>query len=129
VPDSLLSSDVAHLHEAYDVDVVGAVVAAQVAAPAMRAAGDGTILFTGGGWADHPGPAWATVSLGKVALRATAAMLGADLAADGIRVASITIAGQIRPGTPFSPDQIAEKYWSVVQSDGTWQSEFRFDGT
>jgi hypothetical protein len=36
---------------------------------------------------------------------------------------------QVRPGTPFSPDQIAEKYWSVVQSEGTWQSEFRFDGT
>ncbi len=49
-PDSLLSSDVAHLHQAYDVDVVGAIVATQVAAPAMRAAGGGTILFTGGGW-------------------------------------------------------------------------------
>ncbi len=122
-PDSLLSSDVAHLH------LVGAIVATQVAAPAMRAAGGGTILFTGGGWADHPGPAWATVSLGKAALRPAATMLGADLAHDGIRVASITIAGQIRPGTPFSPDQIAEKYWSVVQSDGTWQNEFRFDGT
>jgi hypothetical protein len=72
---------------------------------------------------------WGTVSLGKAALRPAATMLGADLAGDGIRVASITIAGQIRPGTPFSPDQIAEKYWSVVQSDGTWQSEFRFDGT
>ena len=128
-PDSLLSSDVAHLHQAYDVDVVGAIVATQVAAPAMRAAGGGTILFTGGGWADHPGPAWGTVSLGKAALRPAATMLGADLAGDGIRVASITIAGQIQPGTPFSPDQIAEKYWSVMQSDGTWQREFRFDGT
>jgi len=128
-PDSLLSSDVAHLHQAYDVDVVGAIVATQVAAPAMRAAGGGTILFTGGGWADHPGPAWGTVSLGKAALRPAATMLGAELAGDAIRVASITIAGQIRPGTPFSPDHIAEKYWSVVQSDGTWQSEFRFDGT
>jgi hypothetical protein len=76
-----------------------------------------------------PGPAWGTISLGKVALRSAATMLGAGLAGDGIRVASITIAGQIQPGTPFSPDQIAEKYWSVVQSDGTWQSEFRFDGT
>ena len=82
-----------------------------------------------GGWADYPVPAWGTVSLGKVALRSAATMLGADLAGDGIRVASITIAGQIQPGTPFSPDQIAEKYWSVVQSGGTWQSEFRFDGT
>jgi short-subunit dehydrogenase len=128
-PDSLLSSDVAHLHQAYDVGVVGAIVATQVAAPVMRAAGGGTILFTGGGWADHPVPTWGTISLGKTALRSAATMLGADLAADGIRVASITIAGQIQPGTPFSPDLIAEKYWSVVQSDGTWQSEFRFDGT
>ena len=129
MPDSLMSSDVAHLHQAYDVDVVGAIVATQVAAPAMRAAGGGTILFTGGGWADHPVAAWGTVSLGKAALRPVATMLGAALAGDGIRVASITIAGQIRPGTPFSPDQIAGKHWSVVQSDGTRQSEFRFDGT
>jgi hypothetical protein len=34
-----------------------------------------------------------------------------------------------QPGTPFSPDRIAEKYWSVVQPDGAWQSEVRFDGT
>jgi NAD(P)-dependent dehydrogenase (short-subunit alcohol dehydrogenase family) len=127
-PDSLLSSDVAHLHQAYDVDVIGAIVATQVSASAMRPAGGGTILFTGGGWADHPVPAWGTISLGKAALRSAATMLGADLADDGIRVASITIGGQIQPGTPFSPDLIAEKYWSVVQSDGAWQSEFRFDG-
>jgi short-subunit dehydrogenase len=31
-PDSLLSSDVAHLHQAYHVDVVGAIVATQDAA-------------------------------------------------------------------------------------------------
>jgi NAD(P)-dependent dehydrogenase (short-subunit alcohol dehydrogenase family) len=37
-PDSLLTSDVAHLHQAYDVDVAGAIVATQVVAPAMRAA-------------------------------------------------------------------------------------------
>jgi NAD(P)-dependent dehydrogenase (short-subunit alcohol dehydrogenase family) len=71
-------------------------VATQVAALAMRAAGGGTILFTGGGWADHPGPAWGTVSLGKAALRPAATMLGAELAGDGIRVASITIAGPRR---------------------------------
>jgi hypothetical protein len=31
----------------------------------MRAAGFGTILVTGGGFADHPIPALATVSLGS----------------------------------------------------------------
>jgi hypothetical protein len=68
-----------------------------------QAAGGGTILFTGGGWADHPAPAWGTVSLGKAAWRPAATMLGTDLAGDGIGVASITIAGQIQPGTPSRP--------------------------
>ena len=42
-PDQLLSSSVAHLQTAYSVDVIGAIVVAQRAAPAMRAAGSGTI--------------------------------------------------------------------------------------
>src|ERR1700746_2102550 len=49
-PDSLMPSEVRDLHHAYDVDVIGAVVAAQVAAPAMQGAGGGTILFMGGGF-------------------------------------------------------------------------------
>jgi short-subunit dehydrogenase len=127
-PDTLLSSSVEHLHTAYAVDVVGAIVVAQVAAPAMRAAGSGTIIVTGGGFADHPIPALATVSLGKAALRSAATMLGADLAPDGIRVATLTIMGQIVAGTAFDPENIAKRYWEVVHSDGPWQAEFRFTG-
>jgi short-subunit dehydrogenase len=127
-PDQLLSSSVAHLQEAYAVDVIGAIVVAQVAAPAMRAAGFGTIMVTGGGFADHPIPVLATVSLGKAALRSAATMLGADLESDGIRVATLTILGQIVAGTAFDPARIAERYWEVVHSDGSWQAEFRFTG-
>ena len=127
-PDHLMSSTAAHLQTAYAVDVIGAIVIAQVAAPAMRAAGFGTIVVTGGGFADHPIPALATVSLGKAALRAAATMLGADLGPDGIRVATLTIAGQIVAGTAFDPERIAERYWEVVQTDGPWQAEFRFTG-
>src|SRR5246500_859531 len=127
-PDRLLSSTVAHLQAAYAVDVIGAIVVAQVAAPAMKAAGSGTMLVTGGGFADHPVPALATISLGKAALRAAATMLGADLGPDGIRVATLTIAGQIVAGTGFDPERIAERYWEVVQADGPWQAEFRFTG-
>ena len=126
--DGLLSSSVAHLLEAYAVDVVGAIVVAQVAAPTMRAAGSGTMIVTGGGFADHPIPALATISLGKAALRSAATMLGADLAPDGIRVATLTIAGQIVAGTAFDPGKIAERYWDVVHSEDPWQSEFRFTG-
>jgi short-subunit dehydrogenase len=127
-PDQLMSSTAAHLQTAYAVDVIGAIVIAQVAAPAMRAAGFGTIVVTGGGFADHPIPALATVSLGKAALRAAATMLGADLGPDGIRVATLTIVGQIVAGTAFDPERIAERYWEVVQTDGPWQAEFRFTG-
>ena len=127
-PDQLLTASVAHLQAAYAVDVIGAIVVAQVAAPAMKAAGFGTMIVTGGGFADHPIPALATVSLGKAALRSAATMLGADLEADGIRVATLTIAGQIVAGTAFDPERIAERYWDVVRTDGSWQPEFRFTG-
>ncbi len=124
----MLSSTVAHLQEAYAVDVIGAIVVAQSAAPAMRAAGFGTIIVTGGGFADHPIPALATISLGKAALRSAATMLGDDLRPDGIRVATLTIAGQIVAGTSFDPARIAERYWEVVQADSPWKAEFRFTG-
>ena len=127
-PDKLLSSSVEHLQTAYAVDVIGAIVLTQVAAPAMRAAGSGTIIVTGGGFADHPIPALATVSLGKAALRSAATMLGADLEPDGIRVATLTIAGQIVAGSAFDPEKIATRYWEVVHTDGPWQAEFRFTG-
>jgi len=127
-PDNLLSATVEHLQTAYAVDVISAIVVVQVTAPAMRAAGSGTIIVTGGGFADHPISALATVSLGKAALRSAATMLGADLEPDGIRVATLTIAGQIVTGTAFDPGIIAERYWEVVHSDGPWQAEFRFTG-
>jgi short-subunit dehydrogenase len=128
-PDQLLSSSVEHLQTAYAVDVIGAIIVAQRAAPAMRAAASGTIIVTGGGFADHPIPVLATVSLGKAALRSAATMLGADLKADGIRVATLTIEGQIVAGTPFDPERVAERYWDVVHTDdGSWQAEFRFTG-
>jgi short-subunit dehydrogenase len=127
-PDTLLSSSAEHLQTAYTVDVIGAIVVTQVAAPVMRASGSGTIVVTGGGFADHPIPALATVSLGKAALRSAATMLGADLEPDGIRVATLTIGGQIVAGTAFDPEIIAKRYWEVVHSDEPWQSEFRFTG-
>jgi len=50
-PGEILDITVERLRTAHDVDVLGAVVAAQVAAPAMRAAGGGTLLAASGGFA------------------------------------------------------------------------------
>jgi NADP-dependent 3-hydroxy acid dehydrogenase YdfG len=127
-PDQLMTSSPSHLATAYAVDVIGAIVVAQSAVPAMRAAGSGVMVFTSGGFADHPVSALATISLGKAALRSAATMLESDLKADGIRVAALTIAGQIVAGTAFDPVKIAKRYWEIVHSDGPWQAEFRFTG-
>jgi len=127
-PDGILTSTVEHLREAYDVDVIAAVVAAQIAAPVMRAAGSGTILFTGGGFADHPVPALATISIGKAALRAAATLVAAEVGGDGVHAASITIAGQVAPGTAFDANNIAELFWTA-HTDGPdgWLAEYRFE--
>lgn len=127
--DKILTSSVEHLRTAYDVDVLGGVVAAQVAAPAMRSAGGGTILFTGGGFADYPVPALASLSLGKAALRSAATLIADAVASDGVHAASITIVGQVAPGTAFDPSNIAELFWTAHTSGkDTWQTEYRFEG-
>jgi NADP-dependent 3-hydroxy acid dehydrogenase YdfG len=128
VPDGILTSTVEHLREAYDVDVIGAVVAAQIVAPVFRAAGSGTILFTGGGFADYPVPAFATISMGKAALRVAATLVAAEVGGDGVHAASITIAGQVAAGTAFDPDNIAELFWTAyTHGPDEWLAEYRFE--
>jgi short-subunit dehydrogenase len=88
---------------AYRVNVIGAVLLAQALRPATRQAGRGTILFTGGSAAVRPNPAIATMSLGKAAFLAATRMLAADVAADGIHVATVVVSGAVRAHTEFDP--------------------------
>ena len=83
--------------------MLGAVVAAQVAAPVLRTAGAGTLLFTNGGFATHPVPAVASLSICKAALRSTATLIAAGVQGDGIHAATVTIAGAVVRGTAFDP--------------------------
>src|SRR3954447_24059760 len=127
--DDLLTVTPQQLADAYAVNVIGAVVTGQLAVPAMRKAGGGTLLFTGGGFADALPESLATVSLGKVTLRAVATMLARQLREDDIHAGSLTILGQIAPGTPFDPDRIADAYWAIRNEDGdSWREEYRFEG-
>jgi short-subunit dehydrogenase len=120
--DDLLSVAPEQLAAAYAVDVIGAVVTAQLAVPTMRAAGGGTLLFTGGGFADALPATLATLSLGKGALRAAATMLARQLRDDDIHAGSLTILGQIAAGTPFDPDSVADAYWGICHE------QYRFAG-
>ena len=128
-PDHILSSDVDHLLATYAVDVVGAVTAAQVFTPAMRAAGRGTFLATGGHPSVAPEPRYATLSLGKAGLRAAVSLLHDDLTTDGVHVTGIRIAGAIVPGTALDPERIADAYWALhTQPPGEWSAETVVDG-
>lgn len=113
------------------LSATGALASAQHVYPAMKAAGQGTILFTGGGLALRPeyGAGVASLTAGKSALRGLAFALAAELAPDGIHVATVTIAGSVAPGTPFDPDRIADRYWALHrQPPADWAVEVVFDG-
>src|ERR1700751_4378523 len=89
-PGEILETTIDRLRTAYDVDVLGAVITGQVATPVLRAAGAGTLLFASGVFADRPGPALASLSIGKAALRSAATLIAAGVREDGIHVATIT---------------------------------------
>ena len=128
-PGEILDTTVGRLRTAYDVDVLGAVIAAQVAAPVLRTAGAGTLLFTSGGFADHPVPAVASLSMGKAALRSAATLIAAAVRDDGIHAATVTIVGSVVRGTAFDPDNIAGLFWTAhTDPADTWQTEYRFTG-
>jgi NAD(P)-dependent dehydrogenase (short-subunit alcohol dehydrogenase family) len=128
-PGEILDATVERLRTAHDVDVIGAVIAALVAAPVVRAAGGGTLLATSGGFADNPVPALASLSMGKAAMRSAQTLVAAGVRDDGIHAATITIAGAVKPGTDFDPDKIAALFWTAhTDSKDAWQTEYRFTG-
>jgi len=108
-----------------------ALALAQAAYPGMRAAGAGSLLFTGGGFALHPefGPDLISLVAGKSALRGLVLALAPKLAPEGIHAAIVTVAGAVAPGTAFDPDVIADQYWMLHrQSKSVWQTEIVFGG-
>ena len=127
--DSVLASDAEYLMAAYNVDVLGAITAAQVLTPAMAQARTGTFLTTNS-WLSHdPQPEHATLSMGKTALRAVTHLLHDELARHNVHVTGVTIAGDIADGTAFAPELIAEGYWRLhTQPPSEWSPEAVFDG-
>ena len=115
------------LIEEFGINVAGALVSVQQVVSEMRAAGTGTILFTGGGLSIEPYPAYASLALGKAALRSLGISLAKDLEEHGIHVATVTICGFVEAGSLFDPDAIAYEYWRLhAQAPGEWEREAIF---
>lgn len=114
----------ARLLEDFKVNVGGALQAAQLVIPAMKEAKKGTILFTGGGLALDPIPQYTSLAIGKAGIRSLAFTLFGEMLTQGIHVATVTIAGIVKPGTKFDPDLIANEYWRLhSQPQGKWEKE------
>jgi short-subunit dehydrogenase len=108
----------------FRVNVTGALVCAQEAAPAMISRGRGTILLTGGGFAHEPAANYASLSLGKAALRSLTFSLAQELGAHNIHVATVTVYGFVQSGTHFDPARIADAYLKLhKQTPGHFQTE------
>jgi NAD(P)-dependent dehydrogenase (short-subunit alcohol dehydrogenase family) len=110
--------------------LTGALTGIQMVAPAMVAGGGGSILLTGGGLALMPqyGSAVPALTAVKSALRGFVHASAPEFAAQGLRLGTVTIAGQVAAGGPFDPDRIAEAFWAMHAND-TPGVERVFDGT
>jgi NAD(P)-dependent dehydrogenase (short-subunit alcohol dehydrogenase family) len=106
------------------VNVLGAKVAADAVRPKLRN-GRGSLLFTGGGLAHEPSPAYSTLSMGKAALRSYVHTLHDELAGTGIHVTSVAIYGQIDGPEPrFDSNRLAKDYVELHhQPESEWEHE------
>ncbi|MBA2560687.1 MAG: SDR family oxidoreductase [Propionibacteriales bacterium] len=107
--------------------VASLLTAVRAARPFMSAGA--RVTSTGGGTADRPWPQAASLGVQKAALRNLVMSLDAALAPDDIRAMSLTVAGNIKDGTPFDPTYIADAIYQASQTDSEfWVNEVRFIG-
>jgi NAD(P)-dependent dehydrogenase (short-subunit alcohol dehydrogenase family) len=104
------------------VNIGGAMVAAQAAAPRMIARGTGSILFTGGGFGLQPHPDFLSLSIGKAGIRALALGIFEPFREKGVHVATVTVAGLV--ANRKDANAVAEQFWRLhSQPAGSWQVE------
>lgn len=106
------------------INVLGARVAANAVLPKLRD-GRGSLLFTGGGYALHPSNEFASLSVGKAALRAYVHVLHDQLAGTGVHATSVTITDEIGGGEArFDPEVLAQAYLELHnQPETEWHHE------
>jgi NAD(P)-dependent dehydrogenase (short-subunit alcohol dehydrogenase family) len=113
---------VALFEQTMRVNVVGALVAVQLCLSDLD--GHGTVLFTGGSYAQRPSAEHCAIGMGKAALRNLTFSLDEELRPRGIHVAMVTITGVIAAGTRFDPDALAEVFLNVHrQPRHLWETE------
>lgn len=101
-----------------DFNLYGAITATRAVLPAMREAGAGTLLYSGGAGSIDPIPMLGNANAAQAALRNWVINLHKELAGTGIQAAHVAIGVWIGtdgpPGAPTATaDQIAPVYWDL----------------
>ncbi|MFD0824673.1 SDR family NAD(P)-dependent oxidoreductase [Neobacillus sp. M.A.Huq-85] len=99
--------------EDFKISVAGALTSVKEVIPYMQ---NGTILLTGGGLSLHPYADYASLAIGKAGIRNLAYSLHQELSPKGIYVGTLTVKGFVQEGTYFSPENIANAFYSMYEN-------------
>jgi short-subunit dehydrogenase len=122
----LLKASDEEIRSASEVNLNSLVSSTAAALPGLKAA-DGVVLVTGGGFSLYPSSEFGVLSVGKAMTRSAALLLRQELAPEGIRVHTVTIAGVVDPATDFSPTKIADVFTRLFE-DADGPAEVVFEG-
>ncbi|QWT17524.1 SDR family NAD(P)-dependent oxidoreductase [Collinsella sp. zg1085] len=105
-------------------DVVGAYETIDKFATNGLAAKNGSIILTGGIFAENPYPGYVALSMGKAALQNLALEKNQELADKGIFVGMVMVCGVIGGDEHFAPDNIADLYWDFNAKRNSYEVKF-----
>jgi NADP-dependent 3-hydroxy acid dehydrogenase YdfG len=109
--------------EALQFSALGLVHAARVVLPAMRAAGDGSIILINGGTSVKARAGFAGTSVAFPAESAYGEMLHDALEDEGVRVSQLVIPGGIpQLDLPNGIDDVAERIWQLHAARGPFRT-------
>jgi len=109
--------------EALRFSALGLITAARAVLPAMRAAGDGTIILINGGTSVKARAGFSGTSVAFPAESAYGEMLHEALAADGVRVVQLVIPGSIpKLQVTNGVDGVAERIWQLHATPGEFRT-------
>ena len=109
--------------EALRFSALGLITAARAVLPAMRAAGDGTIVLINGGTSVKARAGFSGTSVAFPAESAYGEMLHEVLAAEGVRVVQLIIPGSIpKLQVTNGVDGVAERIWHLHTTPGQFRT-------
>ncbi|EFC84260.1 SDR family oxidoreductase [Parafrankia sp. EUN1f] len=106
------------MNQTLAVNVTGALMSVQIAAPLMADRPGATILLTVAGPRSEPAAGRFALAVGKAGVAAMGESMAPLLAAQGIRLRTVVIDGRVGPAGPLLPDAVADHFFDAFAAPG-----------